>query len=180
MKQRARLPLYVAAAAGVSALAALFGLTQSQSGASSSVTTSPTSTVIATRDTSLGTVLVDQQGRAMYVFAKDTGPTSNCQGSCAAAWPPVPVTGTPHVAGSANAASVGVIARPSDGQRQLSYAGHPLYYFAGDSQPGQTHGEGLNEFGAKWYAVDATGNAVVTAPGRTSGGNGGAGSGYGY
>jgi predicted lipoprotein with Yx(FWY)xxD motif len=173
-----RLPLYVAGGAGLSALAVILGLTVSHSGPKAgALSTSPPSTVVTTRDTGLGQILVDTQGRTLYLFAKDTGPASTCEGSCTSYWPPVPVSGVPHAAGGAAAASVGVITG-SGKNRQLSYAGHPLYYFVGDSEAGQTRGEALDQFGAKWFAINSTGAAVVNAP--SSSGNAGSGGGYGY
>ena len=174
-KQTKRLPLYVAGVAGISAAAAVIGLTQSSGASGSAVTATPSSTVIKTRDSSFGPILVDGQGRSMYLFAKDNGPASTCQGSCAAAWPPVPVIGTPHVAGGVDAASVAVISRSGAAQRQLTYAGHPLYYFTGDEKAGQTHGQALTEFGAKWYVLNSAGSAVVKAPAASTSGNN-----YGY
>jgi len=129
-----------------------------------------------TRNTDLGQILVDTQGRTLYLFAKDTGATSTCDGSCASYWPPVPVTGVPHAAGGASATSLGVITR-ADGAQELSYAGHPLYYFIGDTKAGQQHGQGVDQFGAKWYVLDATGTAVVQQPSNTGNTGGG---GYGY
>jgi predicted lipoprotein with Yx(FWY)xxD motif len=175
-----RLPLYVAGGAGLSALAVVLGLTVSHSGPkASAVSTSPASTVVETRDTGLGQILVDTQGRTLYLFAKDTGAASTCDGSCASYWPPVPVpvSGVPHAAGGAAAASIGVITG-SGGSRQLSYAGHPLYYFVGDSKAGQTRGQALDQFGAKWFVLNSAGAAVLNAPSST--GNGGTGGGYGY
>lgn len=172
-----RLPIYIAGGAGVSALAVALGLTLGSSGSSgAAVTSTPPSTVVMTRNTDLGRILVDAQGRTLYLFAKDTGATSTCDGSCASYWPPVPVTGVPHAAGGASATSLGVITR-ADGAQELSYAGHPLYYFIGDTKAGQQHGQGVDQFGAKWYVLDATGAAVVqqpSNPGNTGGG------GYGY
>jgi predicted lipoprotein with Yx(FWY)xxD motif len=170
-----RLPLYVAGGAGLSALAVALGLAVSNSGSTgSALSTSPATTVVTTRGTGLGSVLVDAQGRTLYLFAKDIGPASTCDGSCASFWPPVPVSGAPRTAGGVSAASLGVITR-SGGRRQLSYAGHPLYYFVGDSKPGQTRGQGLSQFGAKWFVLDAAGAAVANTP--STAGNGG---GYGY
>jgi predicted lipoprotein with Yx(FWY)xxD motif len=163
MMKSKRLPFYVAGGAGLSAIAAALGLTLSNSSSSASaVTAMPTSTVVQTRDTSLGTVLVDGQGRTLYLFAQDTGPTSTCTGSCASVWPPVPVTGTPTATGGATASDVGVTS--ANGTEQLTYAGHPLYYFAGDSNAGQTRGQAINEFGAKWYVLNGAGTAVLNAP----------------
>jgi predicted lipoprotein with Yx(FWY)xxD motif len=166
-----RLPLYVAVGAGASALAAALGLAVSNSGPSgATLSTSPPSTVVTTRETALGSVLVDTQGRTLYLFAKDTEHASACDGGCASFWPPVPVRGVPHAAGGAAAASIGAIARP--GSRQLTYAGHPLYYFVGDSKAGQTRGQALNQFGAEWYVLDSTGDAVVNTSSATSNGGG--------
>ena len=152
-----RLPLYVAGGAGLSALAAALGLAVSNSGPTgSALSTSPASTVVTTRGTGLGDVLVDAQGRTLYLFARDTGPASTCDGSCASFWPPVPVSGAAQAAGGVAAASIGVITR-AGGSRQLSYAGHPLYYFVGDSKAGQIRGQGLDQFGAEWFVLDAAG-----------------------
>ena len=173
-----RLPLYVGGGAGLSALAVVLGLTVSSSEAKgSTVSTLPSSTVVMTRNTSLGQILVDAQRRTLYLFAKDTGPASTCQGSCASYWPPVAVSGVPHAAAGASAASIGVITG-SDGHRQLSYAGHPLYYFVGDGQAGQTRGQALEQFGAGWFVVDPTGAPVVDW--RSNAGAAGAGGGHGY
>jgi predicted lipoprotein with Yx(FWY)xxD motif len=176
-----KLPLYIAGGAGVSAVAALLGLGLSGSGSGAgAVTAAPTSTVVQTRDTSIGRVLVDVQGRTLYLFAKDTAPTSTCVGSCAADWPPVPASGAVHVAGGASTADLGTIAR-TDGTRQLSYAGHPLYYFAGDSKAGQVNGQAVDEFGAKWYALTPGGAAVHASRGSTATTHKGTGGGgYGY
>lgn len=173
-----RLPLYVAGGAGLSALAAALGLAVSNSGPTgSALSTSPASTVVTTRGTGLGDVLVDAQGRTLYLFARDTGPASTCDGSCASFWPPVPVSGAAQAAGGVAAASIGVITR-AGGSRQLSYAGHPLYYFVGDSKAGQIRGQGLDQFGAEWFVLDAAGAAVVNAP--STGSDAGTGGGYGY
>lgn len=177
MNASTRLPIYIAAGAGLSALAVALGLNVSNSGATGAVvTTSPSTTIVSTRDTSVGRILVDAQGRAMYVFAKDPASTSTCDNGCASYWPPVPVAGVPHASGAASATSLGVITRPG-GARQLSYAGHPLYYFVGDSKPGQVSGQALDQFGAKWFALNATGAAVVNQPSTAGSGAGG---GYGY
>ena len=134
------------------------------------------SATVSLRSTQLGRILVTSRGHTLYLFAKDTGATSTCDGSCASYWPPVPVTGVPHAAGGASATSLGVITR-ADGAQELSYAGHPLYYFIGDTKAGQQHGQGVDQFGAKWYVLDATGAAVVQQPSNTGNTGGG---GYGY
>jgi predicted lipoprotein with Yx(FWY)xxD motif len=171
-----RLPLYIAGGAGLAAVAVTVGVAVagSSGSAATALTTSPKATAISTRTTGVGQVLVDAQGRAVYLFQKDTGPTSTCVGACASDWPPVPVTGTPHTSGGASAQSLGSTTRP-DGVRQLTYAGHPLYYFAGDNKAGQTGGQAINEFGAEWYTLDAAGKAITRAPVKAKSGGG-----YGY
>jgi predicted lipoprotein with Yx(FWY)xxD motif len=170
-----RLPLYILIGAVVSALAVVLGLTVSHSGAKgATVNAAPKTTVVKTRTTKYGQILVDAQGRTLYLFKKDNGMSSSCSGSCASYWPPVPVAGQPQAAGGAMASSIAVITR-SGGQKQLSYAGHPLYYFIGDHKAGQTTGQGSDQFGAEWYVLDATGAAVTSAPssGNQGGGYGG-------
>ena len=107
----------------------------------------------------LGEILVDSQGRTLYLFQKDSGTTSSCNGACAAAWPPLRSSGNPVVLGAANASLVGTIAR-SDGKPQATYNGHPLYSFVMDTKSGDTNGEGLTAFGGTWFAVSPAGNPV--------------------
>ena len=172
-----RLPLYVAGGAGLSALAVILGLTTStdSDAKGAALSTSPPSTVVSTRGSGLGQILVDGQGRTVYLFANDTGSTSTCNGSCASYWPPVPVAGAPQVTGGASASSVGVVSR-SDGRMQVSYAGHPLYYYVGDRKAGQTKGQGLSQFGAKWYVLGSAGAAITSSGGAHANSGGG----YGY
>ena len=108
----------------------------------------------------LGQILVDSQGRTLYLFAKDTGTQSECTGACASAWPPLPATGNPTVGGGADASLVASTMR-SDGSPQVTYAGHPLYLFSGDQNPGDTNGEGVVAYGASWYAVSPAGTQIT-------------------
>jgi predicted lipoprotein with Yx(FWY)xxD motif len=131
--------------------------------------------VITTKSGTNGTYLTDSSGRAIYLWVKDSTNKSACSGACAGAWPPVTATGTPTASGSAHASDLGTITR-SDGTKQVTYDGHPLYYFSGDSGPGQTNGEGSDGFGAKWWLISPSGDQVTgagsgTAP-STSSGNG--------
>jgi hypothetical protein len=96
----------------------------------------------------------------VYLWAKDTGDASTCTGACAGAWPPVTATGTVTASGSAMASDLGTITR-SDGTKQVTYDGHPLYYFAGDSGPGTATGQGSDNFGAKWWLVAPSGSDVT-------------------
>jgi len=109
-----------------------------------------------------GKALVDSQGRTMYLFEADTGGTSTCTGACAAAWPPVTVSGAPQAGSGVSQSLLGTITR-SDGTMQLTYNHHPLYYFSGDGSAGQDKGQGLKAFGAGWYVVNASGAKIDTS-----------------
>ena len=128
--------------------------------AGSSASASTTGTVISTQAGSAGTFLTDG-GRAVYLWAKDGMNMSACTGACASAWPAVPATGTLTATGGAKASDLGTITR-SDGTKQVTYDGHALYFFAGDSAAGQTTGQGSDSFGAKWWLVAPSG-AKITA-----------------
>ena len=115
---------------------------------------------VSTKTTSLGTFLVDANGRTLYLWDADHGSTSTCNGACAQAWPPLTTTtGTPKASGAVKASLLGTTKR-TDGTNEVTYAGHPLYYFAGDTQPGQTTGQGSNGFGAPWWVVAPSGKAI--------------------
>lgn len=122
---------------------------------------------ISTADGAEGTYLVGPSGNAVYLWLADTSSTSTCSGSCAAAWPPVTTDGAPTASGSASAAELGTTAR-ADGTEQVTYHGHPLYYYAGDGAPGQTSGQGSNGFGALWWLVDPSGSAITGAGGGST------------
>jgi len=129
------------------------------------------STVVKVGPTSLGRVLVDTQGKTLYIWAHDKGSKSTCYGDCAEYWPPLIAKGSPRAIGGAKSALLGTSKR-NDGRLQVTYAGHPLYYFVQDTKAGQTKGEGLTGFGGRWDPVNAAGQAV------RKGGNG-SGGGYG-
>ncbi|HEY3334199.1 MAG TPA: hypothetical protein VGK16_03090 [Candidatus Limnocylindrales bacterium] len=108
-------------------------------------------------DTSLGSVVVGGNGKTLYVFAADTATTSACYDKCAAAWPPLVSDGSaPTVGAGLDAADFGTIAR-TDGTKQVTFYGMPLYFFAADAAAGDVKGQGLN---GKWFAVDASGKQV--------------------
>ena len=106
--------------------------------------------------------LVGTNGRTLYLFQADKNGASACTGSCAAAWPPDIVTGAPQAGSGISQALLGAISRP-DGTRQVTYNGHPLYYFSGDASGGAAHGQGVKAFGAEWYAVNASGSKIDTS-----------------
>jgi predicted lipoprotein with Yx(FWY)xxD motif len=128
---------------------------------------------IGVAKTKLGSVLVDAQGRTLYLFRKDAGTTSECTGACATFWPPLSATGTPTTDAAAKASLVGTSTR-SDGTTQVTYNGHPVYQYSGDHSPGDTNGEGINAFGGLWYALSGAGKQV-TGSSANSSGNGGSG-----
>jgi predicted lipoprotein with Yx(FWY)xxD motif len=153
-----------------SSTAPLAGSTSSSAPASASGSPAAAGTaVLKTEHSSLGTVLANGQGLTVYLFAADHGMTSACTGACATIWPPV--TGTPQAAaGVSLTGKLGTITR-AGGVKQATYNGHPLYTFKQDSAPGQVHGNGVNGFGAYWYAIKTGGSGASTAP--TTGGGGG-------
>jgi predicted lipoprotein with Yx(FWY)xxD motif len=109
-----------------------------------------------------GQALVGSTGRTLYLFEADKNGTSACSGACAAAWPPDTVTGAPRAGSGANQALLGTIKRP-DGTMQVTYNGHPLYYFSADTSAGADHGQGVKAFGAGWYVVSASGSKIDTS-----------------
>ena len=109
-----------------------------------------------------GQALVSSNGHTLYLFQADKNGTSACTGACAAAWPPDIVTGAPQAGSGVHQALLGTITRP-DGTVQVTYNGHPLYYFSADSAGGTAHGQGVKAFGAEWYVVNATGSKIDTS-----------------
>ena len=161
---------------GIVPLAALAFVTATGVGQAGAATAKKDATV-SVRKTGLGKVLVDSSGRTLYLFKLDTGTQSQCTGACAANWPPLPATGKPVAGTGAKASLIGSTTR-ADGTSQVTYNGHPVYMFLGDQKAGQTNGEGVNAFGASWFAVSPAGNQVVkhgsnasTTP-TTTGGSG--------
>jgi predicted lipoprotein with Yx(FWY)xxD motif len=109
-----------------------------------------------------GMALVGSNGHTLYLFQADKNGTSACSGACAAAWPPDTVTGAPKAGSGVNQALLGTIKRP-DGTTQITYNGHPLYYFSADTTSGAAHGQAVKAFGAEWYVVNARGNKIDTS-----------------
>jgi predicted lipoprotein with Yx(FWY)xxD motif len=161
------------AAAGVLAAACSSGSAQgsapsaslgTSAAAANSTSAAAANSMAATVDvrTSNGkSFLTDSSGRALYLWTPDTKTMSMCSGACASAWPPLTVKGAPTAGTGATASDLGTISR-SDGTKQLTYAGHPLYYFVGDKAAGQTNGEGSKGFGAPWYLVEPSGKQITS------------------
>src|SRR5262245_54779471 len=115
--------------------------------------------VVKTGPSKLGRILVDSHGKTLYIWAHDKGAKSTCYGDCAEYWPPLLTRGKPLAAAGAQARLLAT-SRRRDGRMQVTYAGHPLYYFVQDTRPGQTKGEGLTGFGGRWDPVSPAGRAV--------------------
>ena len=166
---RLRMLLALPAVAAVAAVLAACGSsgTSSAGGGSTSTGSPAAATAGSLKTAAIGgaTLLTDAKGFAVYSFAPDTMTKSDCDGACAAAWPPVkgPVT-----AGASLTGQLGTIKR-SDGSTQATYNGHPLYTFVKDTGPGTDTGNGLDAFGGLWHALTASGSAApVPAPSGSS------------
>ncbi|MCU1468212.1 MAG: hypothetical protein JWM72_4140 [Actinomycetia bacterium] len=122
-------------------------------------------------NTGLGKILVDGQGRTLYLFQKDSGTTSACTGSCTTFWPPLTATGTPTVGSGANSSLIATAMR-SDGKTQVVYNGHPVYLYTGDHKAGDTTGQGLVAFGGGWFALSAAGDQISSSAPSSGSGNG--------
>ena len=173
-----RVKLGVPVAAGLLAAAcgsAVSHTSGSQPPGSHPASSKASDTVIASHSGSGGMFLTDA-GRSVYLWAADGMNKSNCSGACAGAWPPVTAAGKLTASGGVKPSDLGTIAR-SGGGKQVTYNGHPLYFFAGDSGPGQTNGQGSDSFGAKWWLVAPSGLKVTTTS-ATSGSGSGSGSGW--
>jgi predicted lipoprotein with Yx(FWY)xxD motif len=120
-----------------------------------------TAATVDLHDSKLGQIIVDAQGRTLYLFEADKGGKSNCDGPCAAAWPPYLSNSAPQAAMGASGGLVGTTKR-ADGTTQVTYGGNPLYYFVGDKAAGDLTGQDIDQFGAKWYVVGKDGKKIDT------------------
>ena len=121
--------------------------------------TSEDAATIKAASGALGAMLVDAEGRSLYLWEADQDGTSACDGPCADAWPPVTTIGDPKAGDGVDAKLLGTSKR-ADGTLGVTYAGHPLYYFTGDQAPGETNGKGSDGFGAPWWVVSPQGAAI--------------------
>lgn len=158
-------------------IAAAVAIIVSTSGASTT-TTRPAGSAISLRQTSLGNVLADANGRTLYLFAGDNRGASKLSSAGLAVWPPFTSTRLPQATAGVSTAQIGTATNASVGT-QIAYNGHPVYYYVGDHQPGQTLGQGLNEFGGHWYAISGGGAAITSTP-KSAPASTGSGSSYGY
>jgi len=172
------------AALAISAVTVIAGCGSASSSSSSSAATATPAAASATSSTTAaapaatgqqigtgkgpgGTYLTGANGRALYLWVADAGGKSACSGACAHAWPPVETKGKPTAGVGVNASDLGTISR-SDGSQQVTYKGHPLYYFIADRSAGEAKGQGSDSFGAKWWLVSPAG-AAITKSGSSGG-----------
>jgi predicted lipoprotein with Yx(FWY)xxD motif len=157
--------LVTSALAGMVLLAAACG-GSSPSTSSASPSPSPVATgtkIAVATNAKLGSILVDDKGMTVYLFVADTGTTSTCYTSCAAIWPPVLTDGAPQAGTGAQASLLGTTTR-TDGKVEVTYAGHPLYYFVQDKAAGDAKGQAINGFGALWWVMSPAGVAIEVKP----------------
>ena len=146
--------------------------------ATSSSTTAPASaggsggaaTIDVADNPDLGQILSDGDGNTVYLFEKDDNGTSNCSGECATEWPPVTTSGSAKAGNGADQSLISTIKR-DDGSTQVTYDGHPLYLYVGDTKPGDTSGNGLELYGAEWYAITPDGSNAEGSASSDSGGS---------
>jgi predicted lipoprotein with Yx(FWY)xxD motif len=149
MKHSIKLLTALTATTLIAAIAAAIAL-------GSSKTNSPQVHIANSR---LGRILVDGKGVTLYDFVKDKGTTSVCYGACAALWPPLITHGKPIAGPGVRASLLGTTKR-KDGKLEVTYNGHPLYYFVTDRKPGQTTGQGVNQFGGPWWVLSPAGKEI--------------------
>jgi predicted lipoprotein with Yx(FWY)xxD motif len=157
MRRRLSRVTLPAALAGVAAIAA--GCGGGYTAASGGAAQTASAPSVRAAHSKLGTILVDGQGRTLYLFEKDKGPASTCTGACASIWPPLTSMSKAVAGGGLSAAKLGATKR-SDGKTEVTYAGHPLYTYVGDAKSGDTHGQGLDQFGAEWYVLTPRGSKI--------------------
>ena len=134
--------------------------TATSTSTSASTSASTGAVLISTKHDKLGTILAaGPKQLTVYMFEADKGAQSSCTGACTRVWPPVTTNGAAKSGGSAVAADLGTITR-SDGAKQVTYKGHPLYMFARDGDKGDAYGQGVNGFGASWYVLSPSGGKV--------------------
>ncbi|MGH2960224.1 MAG: hypothetical protein ACRDKE_11515 [Solirubrobacterales bacterium] len=107
-----------------------------------------------------GKILQDGRGHTIYLFTKESSSRSECYDACAAAWPPVLTKRAPFAGKGIRESNLGTTRR-SDGSRQVTYNGHPLYYYVGETQADQVLCQAVEEFGGLWYIMNKRGNAIT-------------------
>jgi len=126
-------------------------------------TSSGASAIVGVSKSSLGSILVNSNGRTLYLFKADVGTQSACTDACVTKWPPLLATGKPTAGTGLAASKLATITR-SDGTRQITYNGHPLYLFVKDQKPGDVKGQGVIAFGAGSFALSPSGDEISGTP----------------
>jgi len=146
-------------AAGAAPYGAPSSSTSAASTASPGAATAKPITIKTKHDKKLGTILAaGPKNMTVYLWDADTGTSSNCSGKCAKVWPPV--IGKPSASGKALSGDLGTSMR-ADGATQVTYKGHPLYYFEKDKDAGDAYGQGNKGFGAAWWVLSPSGKAIT-------------------
>lgn len=179
-RSRLRFPVMIGSIAGIAGIAVLAAACGSAASSTTTQARSPGSGVSAKSVglasavlPRIGPVLTAPDGRTLYYFTSDSPGSSACTGQCAVVWPPLVVpAGSKPVLSSGIAGAVATLVRP-DGTTQVTYDGHPLYYYQGDTAPGQDKGQGV---GGTWFVLSTPGTSLVVSPTTTT--NGAAGVGY--
>jgi predicted lipoprotein with Yx(FWY)xxD motif len=153
--------LWVTNAVAAAALVATAcgGTTPSTASSNPPPSVAASAATIAVASNALGQILVDGKGMTIYLFVADHSTASTCYTSCAQVWPPALTNGAP-VAGTGATASLLGTTKRTDGKTEVTYNGHPLYYFVTDKKPGDTTGQGVTSFGEIWYVMSPAGAAI--------------------
>jgi predicted lipoprotein with Yx(FWY)xxD motif len=139
-------------------------------GTTVSASPAASSSALSVKHGSAGTYLVGATGHALYLWEADSMNKSVCSGPCLSAWPAVTASGKPVAGAGVKPNAIGTIT--TGGQMQLTYDGHPLYYYVGDSGAASTSGQGSDGFGAKWWLVSPAGKAITASSSASSGSTG--------
>jgi predicted lipoprotein with Yx(FWY)xxD motif len=152
----------------VAVVVAACGSSSSNSSASASApASSPGAVSVGTATGSAGTYLVGATGRPLYLWVADAHDKSVCTGSCAKFWPPLTTKAAPVAASGVTMGQLGTITR-AGGVKQVTYSGHPLYYFSADKTKTSFLGQGNTGFGAKWWLVAPSGTAITKSVASSS------------
>jgi predicted lipoprotein with Yx(FWY)xxD motif len=143
-------------------LAVLVTLVAAALAATAAVASTNKSSSISLRTTKVGKVLVAANGRTLYLFTADTHKKSACYGQCAKYWPPL--IGAKPTVGTGLKASLAGTTKRKGGKLQVTYGGHPLYFFAQDKKAGDLNGQGFVHFGGTWWVVSAAGKKITVKP----------------
>jgi predicted lipoprotein with Yx(FWY)xxD motif len=182
-RRRTRTTVGLAGAAGILLLTAACGSTSAggtSAGGGGGTSVAPsTSAVLTVATTPLGSILTTGAGKTIYMFAADKGGKSNCTDTCVKYWPIVPAPAS-LAAPAGVTATLGVLTR-TDGTKQLTVGGMPVYTYVGDSAAGAATGQGKNLSGGLWWVLSPGGTIINTMAGASpSTSTSKSGGGYGY